>query len=322
MSNLHALVFAGLVFGFVLLLTSALFIPTISARARAGRKMRRRMRATLTPADDDHSLIRDGYAESNNADNSILSISLFLQIDKKIKHAGLKVTLKKIVFMSICCAGLSILCVLLLTQSWLISIIAGAVSSLFPYYRLCVLARKRLDLFEKQLPEALDVMSRALKVGHPFNETLNFVGEEMDNPIAEEFSRVFSDMNYGQPSKAAFHALLDRVPSVSLQTLVTAVLIQQESGGALAEILEKVSDVIRGRFRLQRKLKSLSAEGRMSAWVLTMIPFALAGMLMIVSPDYLPILVADEMGRKVIAIGLGLLGTGALWIKFIINIKV
>ncbi len=322
MSNLHALLFAVLVFGFVLLLTSALFIPTMSTRARAGRKMRRRMRTTLTPTDDDQSLIRDGYAESNNSDGSYLSLSLFRRIDQKIRHAGLKTTVKKIVLMSISCAGILFLCVLALSQSWVFSFIAGAAGSLFPYYRLCVLAQRRLDLFEKQLPEALDIMSRALKVGHPFNETLNFVGEEMDNPIAEEFGRVFSDMNYGQPSKAAFHALLDRVPSVSLQTLVTAVLIQQESGGALAEILEKVSDVIRGRFRLQRKLKSLSAEGRMSAWVLTMIPFALAGMLMIVSPDYLPILVADEMGRKVIAIGLGLLVVGALWIKYIINIKV
>ena len=322
MSNLHALLFAVLVFGFVLVLTTALFIPTLGTRARASRKMRRRMRATLTSTDDDQSLIRDGYAESHNDDNSILSLSLFRRIEKKIRHAGLKVTVKKIVFMSICCGGLAFLCVLALSQSWIFSLIAGAAGIFFPYYRLRVLAQRRLDLFEKQLPEALDVMSRALKVGHPFNETLNFVGEEMDDPIAEEFGRVFSDMNYGQPSKAAFHALLDRVPSVSLQTLVTAVLIQQESGGALAEILEKVSDVIRGRFRLQRKLKSLSAEGRMSAWVLTMIPFALAGMLMIVSPDYLPILVADEMGRKVIAIGLGLLVAGALWIKYIINIKV
>jgi len=280
------------------------------------------MQATLSASDEEQSLIRDGYADSSNDEGGLFRTAVVQPIDKKIRHAGLSVTVQKIVLMSICCAGVAGMLVLAFSQSWIFALVATMVMLFFPYFRLCGLARRRIDLFEQQLPEALDVMSRALKVGHPFNETLNFVGEEMEDPIAEEFGRVFSDMNYGQPSKAAFHALLERVPSVSLQTLVTAVLIQQESGGALSEILEKVADVIRGRFRLQRKLKSLSAEGRMSAWVLTMIPFGLAGMLSIVSPDYLPILFADELGRKIIAVGLILLCLGAVWIKFIISIKV
>jgi len=322
MSSFHALIFAGLVFAFVLLLSSAFIIPTVSSSARASRKMRKRVQATLSPTDEDLTLMRDGYIISDDDDNTYFGSSIHKKIETKIRHSGIKVTVKKIIVMSICSAALSGFIALILSQSWIFALVAAAIMLLFPYFRLCTHARRRIELFEQQLPEALDVMSRALKVGHPFNETLNFVGEEMDNPIAEEFSRVFSDMNYGQPSKAAFHALLERVPSVSLQTLITAVLIQQESGGALAEIIEKVADVIRGRFRLQRKLKSLSAEGRMSAWVLTLIPFGLAGMLMVVSPDYLPVLIADELGRKIIALGFALIITGALWIKYIINIKV
>ncbi len=321
MSTYYAIGFSALVFAFVLILFSALIVPTFSSDAQAGRKMRKRIQATLS-ADDDQSLIRDGYADLGSYDSAGFSATVLNKIETKIRHAGLKVTVKKIVFMSFACAAVAMTVVLILSQSWLFAMGAGAMLLFFPYVRLCKLARRRVDLFEQQLPEALDVMSRALKVGHPFNETLNFVGEEMDNPIAEEFSRVFSDMNYGQPSKAAFQALLERVPSVGLQTLVTAVLIQQESGGALAEILDKVADVIRGRFRLQRKLKSLSAEGRMSAWVLTMIPFVLAGMLSVVSPDYLPVLFSDELGRKIIGVGIGLLCLGALWIKMIINIRV
>ncbi len=322
MSNFHAFIFAGLVFAFVLLLSSAFILPTVSSSARAGRKMRKRVQATFSPNDEELTLMRDGYTVLNNPDDDYFGSSIQHKIETKIRHSGINVTVKKIVFMSICMGVAVGFVALLLTQSWQFAFVAAVAMSHFPYIRLCGHARRRIDLFEQQLPEALDVMSRALKVGHPFNETLNFVGEEMDNPIAEEFSRVFSDMNYGQPSKAAFHALLERVPSVGLQTLVTAVLIQQESGGALAEIIEKVADVIRGRFRLKRKLKSLSAEGRMSAWVLTLIPFVLAGMLMVVSPDYLPILIADELGRKIIATGLTMIVVGALWIKFIINIKV
>ena len=133
------------------------------------------------------------------------------------------------------------------------------------------------------------MMSTALKAGHPFTETLNLVSEEMQDPIAGEFGRVFSDLNFGMSQKAALQAMLIRMPSMSLHTLITAVIIQTETGGALAEIIENVADVIRGRFKLQRKIKSLSAEGRMSAWVLALIPFALALLLMVASPDYLPV---------------------------------
>ena len=116
--------------------------------------------------------------------------------------------------------------------------------------------------------------------------------------------------------------MLTRVPSVSLHTLVTAVLIQAESGGRLAEILDKVADVIRGRFRLQRKLKSLSAEGRMSAWVLGMVPFVLAGMMMVVAPDYLPVLLESPLGWKIIGSSFVMMIIGIFWIRKIIRIRV
>ena len=109
---------------------------------------------------------------------------------------------------------------------------------------------------------------------------------------------------------------------MSLHTLVTAVLIQSESGGALAEILAKVAEVIRGRFKLQRKIKSLSAEGRMSAWILAMIPFVLAAVLTVASPNYLPVLLQDEFGKKLVLIAFGLMIVGVFWIRKVIRIEV
>ncbi len=324
MTPVQTAIFIGLVFGAVMLLSYALIIPTVSSGARATRNVRKRISSSLPDRGQaDQSLVRESFAgDSAGVDKEQEDSALTRLLEEKINQAGLPHRASKIIFWSVlwCMAGLML--GLVVFKSLPLALLASVLFLFLPYSRLCSHAKKRIALFEEQLPEALDVMSRALKAGHPFNETMNFVAQEMDEPIAGEFGRVFSDINYGMPSKEAFYALMERIPSVSLHTLVTAVLIQQESGGALAEILEKVAEVIRGRFRLQRKLKTLSAEGRMSAWVLTLLPFGLAGMLMVVSPDYLPILLTDSTGQKIIAAGVGMLCLGVVWIKFIINIKV
>ena len=166
------------------------------------------------------------------------------------------------------------------------------------------------------------MMVRALKAGHPFADTLRLVAEEMDRPIAKEFGIVHTDINHGLDMKAAFMNLLERVPNMTLMGLVTAVVVQRETGGNLAEALQGISKIIRGRFRFQRRVKSLTAEGRMSAWVLALIPFVLFITLMITSPDYLPILMEEPAGRKIIAIAFGVLLVGILWIRKIIRIDV
>ena len=207
------------------------------------------------------------------------------------------------------------------TQNILFVATFGIVSLSFPI--LWVLRKRaiRIGRFEEQLPEALDMMARALEAGHPFNETLKMVGEEMPNPISSEFARVFTDINYGLPAKTAFVGLLSRVPSVSLNTLVTAVLIQSESGGRLAEILHKISAVIRGRFKLQRKVKTLSAEGRLSAWILTLLPFVLTIVISITTPSYLPRMVNDPMGMNLVYTAFVLVICGILWMRKIIRFK-
>ena len=324
MSSLQTILFVAMVFSAVMLFSYAVIIPTVSAGASATRKVRKQVNTTVNDRDDEtETLVREGYTvedrrETTGTNESFITRELHI----KLRRAGLGTRPMKVVVWSCLLSGIGALVLYLVFQSWIVSIICAPILLMLPTLRVNKLAKRRIDLFEDQLPEALDVMSRALKAGHPFNETMNFVAREMDEPIAGEFGRVSSDINYGVPSKEAFRALMVRVPSVSLHTLITAVLIQQESGGALAEILEKVAYVIRCRFRLQRKLKTLSAEGRMSAWVLTLLPFSLAGMLMVVAPDYLPVLLTDSMGQKIIASGVGMLCLGVLWIKIIINVKV
>ena len=180
----------------------------------------------------------------------------------------------------------------------------------------------RMAKIEEQMPEAIDVMKRALKAGHPFSQTLQLVAEDMDDPIAKEFDITFADVNYGNDVRRAMLGLLERVPSITVMSLVTAVLVQKETGGNLAEILERISGVIRGRFRFYRRVRTLSAEGRLSAWILALVPLVLFAVIWLTTPDYLPRLVEDPSGYNLI-FGAALLGTiGILWIRRIIRIEV
>jgi tight adherence protein B len=188
--------------------------------------------------------------------------------------------------------------------------------------RIATKRKNRMALFEEQLPDAIETMTRALRAGHPFPAALKMIGDEFDDPIAGEFELTFGDINYGNDVRRAMLGLLSRIPTVTVMALVTAVLVQKESGGNLAEILERISAVIRGRFKLYRKIKTLSAEGRMSAWVLAMVPLGLFVVLMITTPDYLPSLVDDERGLKMIMASIVSATIGIYWIRNILRIEV
>ena len=324
MSDQFQFLFPILVFVAVTLFSCAIFIPTVSQGASQKRKYRRFFsRTLLEDRRSIDSLVRNELPK-NKTDNENEKIrnraGAFLE--KQISSADSKLSVSTLSFIILGSGNIALCLALLVTKNALILLGVFALGAWLPLFRLKSLAKKRLQKFDEQLPVALDIISRALKAGHPFNDTLHFVSSELEDPLASEFERVSSDISYGMPSKKAFQSLLERVPSSSLQTLVTAVLIQQETGGALAEILENVSEVIRGRFKLQRKLKTLSAEGRMSAAILTLLPFFLAGLLSFASPGYLPVLFHDPLGQKIIAAGLFLIGVGFLWIKWIISIKV
>jgi tight adherence protein B len=158
--------------------------------------------------------------------------------------------------------------------------------------------------------------------GHPFNAALKLVAEDMRDPVAREFDLTFADINYGNDVRRALLGLLARVPSVTVMAFVTAVLVQKETGGNLAEILDQISTVLRGRFRFQRRVRTLSAEGRMSAWVLGMVPLILFGAMAILNPDYLPLLFEEEIGRQLALFALIWGGIGIYLIRRIIRIEV
>lgn len=319
-----ALIFMLMVFCAIVLLAAALIVPTAGTAARETRRMRRRIGKHLEALElGTGSLLRERYLrELSPLERAIENLAIVAPLSAAIEQSGERTSAARVLLKGVALGGAVVVALQLVFAHAPLAALIGALAFVAPVLAVFHKRTKRIERFEMQLPEALDIMSRALKAGHPFNETLKLVAEEMDDPIAGEFGRVFSDLNYGLPLKVAFNGALSRLPSMSLHTVLTAVLIQAESGGALAEILDKVASVIRARFRLQRKLRTLSAEGRMSAWILSMIPFALAAIMMVVAPDYLPLLIGDPFGRQLVLGAFAALLVGILWIRSIIRIEV
>jgi tight adherence protein B len=191
-----------------------------------------------------------------------------------------------------------------------------------PFVKLGMDAGKRMEKFDEQLPDALDLMTRSLRAGNPLMESFKFVSEEMKPPIAADFGRAWSNVNYGVSLKASLMDLLERTPSGSLRSLATAILVQRETGGNLAEILEKITKVMRDRARFQRRLRTLTAEGRMSGWVLGGIPFFLAGALSFTSPTYIATLFKDPEGQHLLMTSLVMIAVGAFWISRLTKLRV
>jgi tight adherence protein B len=200
--------------------------------------------------------------------------------------------------------------------------IGAAVMGLLPFLWLKRRKNKRVSAFVAAMPEAVELMSRALRAGHGLASGMNLVAEEMTGPIAQEFGRVFYEQNLGVPIEISLRSMAIRVPSMDVRFFVTAVVIQRGTGGDLAEVLEKIGKLIRQRYELFGHVRSLTAEGRLSGIVLLALPPALLGFLSISNYNYVAPLYTTPAGTKLLAITAALQVVGALCIKKIVAIKV
>jgi len=198
----------------------------------------------------------------------------------------------------------------------------GLVLFTLPWIWLWYKRRARLAKFASQLSDALELVARALRAGHSLAAGMHVVAQEMPTPIAEEFNRVFEEQNLGIPIEESLKSMCDRVPNLDLRFFVTSVGIQRQTGGDLAEILDKIGYVIRERFRILGQVKALTGEGRLSGVVLISLPFALFAFMLNMKPDYVETLWTTDMGRIMAAVAIVLQVLGALWIRKIVNIKV
>ena len=320
-----AQIFILLVFATVALLMQGLVVPVFGESAKTRKRLKKRI-ADIEAAGEEESLsslLREKYLRRlSPLERRLESLPAMEFVATRIEQAGHKILAYRLVLMSL------MLGVAALVVSWsywrtpMLAIATALFATYLPFMKIGMDRGKRMRTFEEQLPDAIDTMKRALKAGHPLSATLKLVAEEMDDPVAGEFELTFGEINYGNDVRRAMLGLLARVPSITVMALVTSILVQKETGGNLSEILEKISAVIRGRFRFQRKVQTYSAEGRMSAWILAMVPLCLFAGLWITQPDYLPTLLEDPRGQKMIAYGGVSALVGIFWIRKILRIEV
>jgi tight adherence protein B len=191
-----------------------------------------------------------------------------------------------------------------------------------PAVYLYWLKSQRMAKFEQQLPEALELVSRALRAGHAFSVGLKLVGDEAAAPVGKEFRRVFDEVSMGVALPEALQNMTERLHSVDLRFCVTSVLIQRETGGNLAEIIDSLAGLIRKRFELQLKVRALSAEGRFSGIILFCLPIVVGLILFKINPDYMSTLVTDPAGKNMLMIGSFMMVMGAIIMKRMVTIKV
>ncbi len=320
-----ALIFLGLVFAAVFLLAQGLIVPVFGESAKTRRLLQRRLRKIQAESEQNEltSLLREKYLRHlSPTERWLESLPAMERLARLIEQAGHAILAHRLVLLSVVLGLIAAAIGWTASRLIVLALTAAAVGIAVPFLKMTHDRKKRFEKLDEQLPDAIDVMKRALRAGHPFSSALRLVAEDMSDPIAREFQLTFADINFGNDVRRAMLGLLLRVPSVSMMAVVTAILVQKETGGNLAEIFERISQVIRGRFRFHRKVRTLSAEGRLSAWILALVPLVLFAVIWITTPSYLPVLLDHSMGQKLLIFA-GVMGVvGILWMRKIIRIEV
>ena len=238
-----------------------------------------------------------------------------------IAHADLKLTVGALLATSALAGLVAYVATYALTFNQLVAAPVACVAAGLPIWFVRFKATQRIRKFEEQFPEAIDLISRALRAGHAFSTALSMAADESPQPVREEFRRLHDEQNFGRPLPDAMRDFARRIPVLDAKFFVTAVLTQRESGGNLSEVLDNLARVIRERFRVKRQIRVISAHGRMTAGVLISLPPFLAFSFMAMSPNHLRTMTSDPLGWWMIGAAIALQLTGSLVIKKLINIE-
>lgn len=318
--------FAIFVFVAVALAVEAIWRWWVMTQSAAARRTSRRLHSIGSGNADGASreslLKKRGLAESLAGDRLLRRVPGLVGLDQMLQQSGSKWMVSGVLTYDLICVLVTAFCALLLPDFALLVALAGLVAALLPYGVVFRKRQARLLKLERQLPEAADLIARSLRAGHAFSSTLQMVADEMPEPIAGEFRTVADEINYGVAMQDALHKMAARIPLTDVRYLIVAILIQRETGGNLAELMNNISQLIRQRLRLLGQIRALSAEGKLSAWILGLLPFAVALMLSVVNPAYIGRLITDPAGLQLIGIAAGLMLAGILWMRKIIRIHI
>lgn len=242
-------------------------------------------------------------------------------LQRKLNSAGLKMTVGTLLLLSAVCGLLAYFIASYLLRAPLVGIPLGLVAAYLPFFYVGFMRSRRLVKFEEQFPEAIDLLARALRAGHAFTTGVEMVGHELPDPVGAEFRLMYDRQNFGMPVPDTLRQFAERVPIIDARFFATAVLTQRESGGNLSEVLDNLAAVIRERFKVKRQVRVVTAHGRMTGWVLSGLPPALALALFIANPNQMMILVRDPLGVQMIVVAIVLQVIGTLVIRKLVDIE-
>ncbi len=311
----------------VVLLVEGVYYWYSSTRGAGAKQIQRRLQV-LSAGDGDAapetSIVKKRLlSEALPLEHLLLSVPRVHELDRLLVQSGTGWSVSKLLGLTAAAALVGFaLGTALLSTVWFGGLLAAVLLGVAPSLWVMRQRGRRLQLMQQQLPDALDLITRALRAGHAFTSGLKMVGEELPEPLASEFRLTNDEINYGVSLHDALTHMTERVPGTDLRFFVVAVLTQREAGGNLTEILVNLSKLIRSRFKLRLRIKTLSAEGKLSAWILCLMPFALAGLLQFANPEFISILWTDPTGILIVKIMLGLMAAGALIMRKIIRIHV
>ena len=317
--------FLVFVFGLFLVLCAYLLATHGSDAKRARLQQRLSDALTHSAHSEDVEVVlarSELMSEIPALNRALVELQAALQLKKMLDQADLHITPSRLVMFAGMAGVLGAMAASVVSPYLIVTLAAGLVSAALPFLHVYWKRKKRFDAFLEHLPDALDLMSRALAAGHAFSEAMQMVSAEMPEPIAGEFRKTYEEQNLGLSLKLALENLTQRMPLLDLRMCVTAVLIQRETGGNLAEILEKVAHTIRERFRILGDLKTLTTSSRMSAWLLCGLPIFVTFVITFQNPEYMSILWKDRRGHYLIAVAMFLQVTGMLIVRRILNIKI
>ncbi|MBK4733821.1 type II secretion system F family protein [Noviherbaspirillum pedocola] len=325
MDNLYYL-FAILLFIAIVLFIEGAYSAWNSSKGPEASRIERRLRAMSAGAhgnDAEVSIVKQRLlSESPGLQAALLKLPRVHAVDRLLEQSGLTWNVSQLIGITVAAFLLVLIGTSFLALPLLLRLAASLGAAALPMLYVLHAKQKRLSRIEEQLPDALDLMGRALRAGHAFPTALQMVGDEMSEPLAGEFATAFDEVNFGVSMQDALVNLATRVPSIDLRYFVIAVLIQRETGGNLSELLGNISSIIRDRIKLLGHVRALSAEGKLSAWILGLLPFGAATLMHLVNPGFLSVLYTDPFGRKMIAGALVMMFFGVLAMRKIIRIRV
>jgi tight adherence protein B len=244
------------------------------------------------------------------------------RLQEMIEQGGMTIKPAKVLLISGVVGFATFLVVARLLQGLALGAVAGLVAATIPCIFIAMKRARRLRQFEERFPEALDLLGRAVRAGHAFTTGLEMISMESSEPVASEFRKTFEEQNFGLPLRDVLVNLTERVPLMDVRFFVTALLVQKETGGNLAEILDELSRVIRERFRIYREVRVRTAQGRLTALILIGMPPTMMAILGLMNPGYMRVLFTDPRGPTILAIAATMQIIGSIFIWKIIHIKV